>query len=74
LGQKKTLVIRNWILNYVQGNIIDVFLNKMHVPRPVYTVVTVACNLDQISIVQIAIAKMGVYKWIAYCIYLAFFA
>jgi hypothetical protein len=58
----------------VQGGIIDSFLQKMNLPRPVYTVITVACNLDQISIVQFAISKMGLYKWIAYCVYLLFFA
>lgn len=72
--QKKTRVIRNWILNYVQGSILDSFMKKMHIPRPVYTALTIATNLDQLSIVQFALSKLGLYKWVAYCVYLIFFA
>jgi hypothetical protein len=74
MDEKKTSVIRNWISNYVQGGIIDGFIKKMNLPRPIYTALTVACNLDKLSIVQYTIAQLGIYKWAAYCVYFLFFA
>ena len=46
----------------------------MNLPKEITLVVNVLTNLDKISIVQILIAKMGVYKFWAYAIYFLFFA
>jgi hypothetical protein len=46
----------------------------MNLPKDIALVVNVLTNLDQISIVQMLIAKMGVYKFWAYAIYFLLFA
>lgn len=74
MGLKKIEVIRNWILNYVQSGMINTCMRYMKVERPAANIIYIATNLDKISIVQLAIGKLGLYKWMAYCIYFVFFA
>lgn len=74
LGCKKIEVIRNWIQNYIQSGIINSFVRYMNIPEPVANAIYLATNLDQLSIVQFGISKLGLYKWIAYCVYFIFFA
>lgn len=74
LAGKKGEVIRNWIENYIQSGIINSFVRHMNVPEPFANAIYLATNLDQLSIVQFGISKLGLYKWIAYCVYFLFFA
>jgi hypothetical protein len=74
LAPKKIGVIRNWIQNYIQSGIIDTVMNYYRIPKPIRTAIHLATNLDQLSVVQWTIGKLGLYKWIAYCVYFLFFA
>ena len=53
---------------------INSFMEKMTVPNSVILAVKLATNLDQISVVQFALAKMGLWKFWAYAIYFLFLA
>jgi hypothetical protein len=74
LAPKKIGVIRNWIQNYIQSGIIDSFMHYLHVPLPIRNAVYLATNLDQLAVVQWTIAKLGLWKWAAYCVYFLFLA
>jgi hypothetical protein len=49
-------------------------MREMRIPKHTMLVINTLTNLDQIGFVQLLIAKMGVYKWAAYCIYFLFLA
>lgn len=49
-------------------------MEKSPFPSSVITAVRLATNLDQISIVQFALTKMGIWKFWAYAIYFIFLA
>lgn len=71
---KKVKIIRDLIQNYIQSGIVDSIVKYMRVPEPLSTAIHLALNLDQISVVQMAVGKLGLYKWIAYCVYILFLA
>lgn len=64
----------NWIQSYIQSGIVNSIIERSKLPKDIALVVNVLTNLDQISIVQMLIAKMGVYKFWAYALYFIFFA
>ena len=72
--QKKIRIIRNWILNYIQSATINEIVKHMPVGRNVVMAVNILTNLDQLSVIQYAILKMGIYKFWAYAIYFLFLA
>lgn len=41
---------------------------------PIRNAVYLATNLDQLAVVQWTIAKLGLWKWAAYCVYFLFLA
>jgi hypothetical protein len=49
-------------------------MREFNVPQDVAMVINIANNLDKISFIQLAISKLGVYKFIVYLIYFAFLA
>lgn len=49
-------------------------MREMRIPKNAMIIINTLTNLDKIGFVQLAIAKMGIYKWAAYCIYFLFLA
>lgn len=49
-------------------------MREMRIPKNTMMVINIVTNLDQIGFVQLAITKMGIYKWAAYAIYFLFLA
>lgn len=64
----------NWIQSYIQSGIVNAIIERSKLPKDIAIVVNVLTNLDQISVVQMLIAKMGIYKFWAYALYFIFFA
>lgn len=61
-------------MNYIQSKFINGLMKELNVPRDIVTVINIANNLDKISFIQLAISKLGVYKFIVYLFYFAFLA
>lgn len=74
LDQKKGNKLIDWVLNYIQSSFVNSIIERTNLPKEIALVINVLTNLDKISIVQMLIAKMGVYKFAAYAIYFLFFA
>ncbi len=49
-------------------------MKEFNVPKDIAMIINIANNLDKISFIQLAISKLGVYKFIVYLIYFAFLA
>ncbi len=74
LGEKKGLVIRDWILHKVQSQIINDIMVKLNVSKELVAMVNVLTNIDKLSFVQFAILKLGGFRFVAGLIYLLVFA
>lgn len=74
MGEKKGIVIYNIIMNYLQTITVNEFLARSNLPKNIVMVVSTLNNLDQISIVQLLIAKLGVWKFWAYLCWFVFIA
>jgi hypothetical protein len=49
-------------------------MTELNVPDNVVMIINIVNNLDKISFIQLAISKLGVYKFLVYLIYFAFLA
>ena len=49
-------------------------MTELNVPDNIVMIINIVSNLDKISLIQLAIAKLGVYKFLVYLIYFAFLA
>lgn len=49
-------------------------MTELNVPDNIVMIINIVSNLDKISFIQLAIAKLGVYKFLVYLIYFAFLA
>jgi hypothetical protein len=74
LDKKKGKIIKDLVLNWIQTKIINGFLTQINAPKEVIFAVNILTNLDQISIIQAILAKMGAYKFILYVMYFGFVA
>lgn len=72
--KKKVIIINEWIENYLTSKLIDEAIDIFNIPSQVGMVMRFASSLDRLSFLQFALVKWGVYKYMAYLIYLIFFA
>lgn len=72
--KKKVIIINEWIENYLTNRLIDEAIDIFNIPSQVGMVMRFASSLDRISFLQLALMKWGVYKYMAYLIYLIFLA
>jgi hypothetical protein len=49
-------------------------MSEFNVPDNIVMIINIVNNLDKISFIQLAISKLGVYKFLVYLIYFAFLA
>jgi len=72
--KKKIIIINEWIESYLTSTLVDETIDLFNIPTQIGMVMRFASSLDRISFLQIALAKWGVYKYMAYLIYLIFLA
>jgi hypothetical protein len=60
--------------SYFQSGVVDGIINEFDIPTQIGLVMRIASSLDKYSFLQLALAKWGVYKYIAYAIYILFLA
>jgi hypothetical protein len=72
--KKKINVIKEWVESYLSSGFVDGIINEFNIPSQVGLVMRFASSLDRFSFLQMALAKWGVYKYMAYLIYLIFLA
>ena len=72
--KKKIIIINEWIESYLTSTLVDETIDLFNIPTQIGMVMRFASSLDRISFLQLALTKWGVYKYMAYLIYLIFLA
>lgn len=72
--KKKIVIINEWIESYLTSALIDEAIDIFNIPSQVGMVMRFASSIDRFSFLQYALVKWGVYKYMAYLIYLIFLA
>ncbi len=69
--QKKGRIIRDFILNWLQTQVINTVVTELNLPTNVITAINILNNIDKISIIALVLSKLGPFKFLAYIAYIA---
>ncbi len=60
------------VYSYIQSKVINGVMSEMNLPSNVILIINTLTNLDQLGFIQMAIAKIGINKFIFYLIWFVF--
>jgi hypothetical protein len=72
LAETQIKLIRELVYSYLQSKVINGVMSEMNLPSNVILIINTLTNLDQLGFIQMAIAKIGINKFIFYLIWFAF--
>jgi hypothetical protein len=72
LAETQIKLIRELVYSYLQSKVINGVMSEMNLPSNVILIINTLTNLDQLGFIQMAIANIGINKFIFYLIWFAF--